>query len=291
MPPARRSQLVCESRSSDCFSLGFRYLTAKFGIKFGMRKSAVGKTRPKPEKQDALVICAVALCFLITLAMCFIIDGEGFVAVVRSGSGDDETYYLLCGGAYENISLARNYADLIKARGGAGYVLAEEGSYQVILSVYSDSEDAQAALESSGMQGAYLLELTILNPSCEWAGDAKGEAEAALGYFSLAYAELNSLSRGVADGTLTLTDARTRLDVLRERISEIKADFYDATAEKSDNRHTEIKLALVTTVALLDNVSFSSPSGAESAAYACASMRYQQVQLVMCRKALGETLS
>ena len=256
-----------------------------------MRKSAVKKTKQRYDKSDALAICAVALCFLITLAMCFVLGGEAFIAVVRSGGSDGADYYLLCGGAYENISLARNYADLMKSRGGAGYVLTGDDNYEVILSVYSDSAEAETALGASGMQSAYLLELTLLNPSCKWAGEHAGKVESALGYFDIAYDELNALARGVAEETLTLTDARTRLDVLGARIAEIKAEFYAATENCADGRYTEVKLALVTAAALVDNIDFSSPSGGESAAYACASLRYQLVQLVMCRKALGESLS
>lgn len=257
-----------------------------------MRKSAVKNTKHRYDKSDALAICAVAVCFLITFAMCFVLGGEGFIAVVRSGGGSDgDDYYLLCGGAYEDISLARNYADLMKSRGGAGYVLTDDGGYEVILSVYSDSAEAEAALGTSGMQGAYIIELNLPDFSCEWAGDYAGKAESALGYFDIAYDELNALARGVAEGTLTLTDAGTRLDVLKTRVAEIKSEFYAAVAECTDARYTEIKLALVTAVALLDNIDFSSPTGGESDAYACASMRYQLVQLVMCRKALGESLS
>lgn len=256
-----------------------------------MRRSVAKKNRPKTTKQDALAICAVALCFAITLSMCFILDGEGFLAAIGVSGGDGETYYLLCGGAYENIALARNYADLMRTRGGAGYVLADGERYEVILAVYSSSSDAEAALGASGMQGAYLRELTILNPSAEWAKGSEGAVVSAMKYFPLTYSELTSLSRGLSEGGLTFTDVRTRLDVLRVRLDEMKSEFYSATSKLSDGRYTEIKMALVTALALVFNVSFESPSGAEDIAYACASLRYQAVQLVMCRKSLGDALS
>lgn len=256
-----------------------------------MRTPVAKRKKSKPDRQDALAVCAVALCFLITLSMCFILDGEGFLAVVGVGGAEEETYYLLCGGAYENIALARNYADLMRARGGAGYVLSDEEGYEVVLAAYSSAEEAETALSAAGMQGAYLLELTILNPSRKWAESDGGVVGAAMEYFPLTYGELTSLSRGLAEGTSTLSDVRTCLDVLRARLCEIKSDFYAATAESADGRYTEIKIALVTALALVDNVSFLSPVGAEDAAYACASLRYQAVQLVMCRQALGAALS
>ena len=254
------------------------------GITIRMRT----RVRKGERNGDALVICAVALCFLITLSLCLLMDGSGFLAVSRES--ESAKYYLLCGGAYEDISLARNYAELIRSRGGAGYVLQGERC-EVVLGVYASEEKANEALGASGMQGAYISEIAVATGTDGVPRELKDEAVAALGYFPLVLDEFTSLADGVADARVSLADAKVRLGVLSAKLGELKEGFYSASEGVSSAAVTELKLALVTAAALVETVDFGSPSGTESAAYAAASLRYQSVQLVLSRQALGSSLA
>ena len=254
------------------------------GITIRMRT----RVRKGERSGDALVICAVALCFLITLSLCLLMDGSGFLAVSRES--ESAKYYLLCGGAYEDISLARNYAELIRSRGGAGYVLQGERC-EVVLGVYASEQKANEALGASGMQGAYISEIAVATGTDGVPRELKDEAVAALGYFPLVLDEFTSLADGVADAGVSLADAKVRLGVLSAKLGELKEGFYSASEGVSSAAVTELKLALVTAAALVETVDFRSPSGAESAAYAAASLRYQSVQLVLSRQALGSSLA
>ena len=244
------------------------------GITIRMRT----RVRKGERSGDALVICAVALCFLITLSLCLLMDGSGFLAVSRES--ESAKYYLLCGGAYEDISLARNYAELIRSR-----------RCEVVLGVYASEQKANEVLGASGMQGAYISEIAVATGTDGVPRELKDEAVAALGYFPLVLDEFTSLADGVADARVSLADAKVRLGVLSAKLGELKEGFYSASEGVSSAAVTELKLALVTAAALVETVDFRSPSGTESAAYAAASLRYQSVQLVLSRRALGGSLA
>ena len=237
----------------------------------------------KSDRQNALAVAAVALCFMLTLGLTYLLGGEGFLLAFNK-SDADEKCYLLCGGAYENVELAREAAELVKTRGGAGYVIVGE-ECEVVLAAYLAQEDAEKVLDGGGGgTGAYIKEIAVgaLDPAV-FGDDMEGETESALGYFSLAFDCFTSAADGLSEGTLTASDVRTRLAVCRARVEELRSGFSDAAREVSDTRATELKLALVTALALIDNATAADMHGS---AAIVSSLRYQSVQLVLCREAL-----
>ena len=105
----------------------------------------------KSDRQNALAVAAVALCFMLTLGLTYFLGGEGFLAAFNQSEAEVKCY-LLCGGAYESAELARSAAELVKSRGGAGYVLLGD-SAEVVLSVYASEEEAEGVL-AGGSAGA-----------------------------------------------------------------------------------------------------------------------------------------
>lgn len=83
---------------------------------------------------------------------------------------------------------------------------------------------------------------------------------------------------------MALEDVKTQIKVLYAQIEDIKSAFYQNTVDCDKDEITQTKLALVTTLALLDNIDF-----AKSTALVASSIRYQIVQLVLCRQALMKT--
>lgn len=236
-----------------------------------------------------MVVATVALCFMVTLGLCVFLGGDGFLAAFDYGA-DGPTYYLVCSGAYEDITLARNAAELVKTRGGAGYVIMSDLN-EVVLSVYPDENSAQSVVGGGAMQGAYLKEVPLGVLNVKWAAkEDRGAAEKALGYFDLAFGELYGIANGLYDKSVTLADAVTRIAVLRSRIDDLRTGFNTAAASRDGAEYTEVKLALVTTLALIDNID-SSGSGAGGLTGFLSSLRYQTVQLVMCRQALAAALA
>lgn len=242
----------------------------------------------KSDRQNAIAVAAVVLCFMLTLGLVYLLGGEGFLLAFNQ-SDAEEKCYLLCAGAYENVVLARNAAELVRSRGGAGYVIAGE-EYEVVLAAYPDREDAESVMENgSAGTGAYIKEIAVGAISTEWAGKSlAAEAEKALRYYADVFGCLTECADGVSAGVMTLTDVRTRLAVCRAGVEEMRSAFSAASSGSGDARVTELKLALVTAVALIDNVTAADVYGS---AGAVSSLRYQCVQLVLCRNALMSVLN
>ena len=241
----------------------------------------------RSDRQNALVVSAIALCFMLTLGLSYFLAGEGFLLAFNQSEADEKCY-LLCAGSYENAELARNAAELVRSRGGAGYVMTKERA-EVVLAAYKSREDAEKVVESgSAGGGAYILEVPVGEVSVSWAEESlRDAAKSALGYFDIVFDCLYETANGVAEGVLTLLDARTRVAVCRVRVEEMREDFLSRARDESGAECTELKLALVTAVALLENTELADAQGEVKAV---SSLRYQCVQLVLCREALFTAL-
>lgn len=234
----------------------------------------------KSDKQNAIVVATIVLCFMLTLGLCRLFSGEGFLKVfAESPSG--ETFYAITNGGYPDVALARSSAELIKSRGGAGYVVKGD-KIEIIVAAYRNKENAQTALNKLGDKSAYLKEIPIAAPNMKWCSkDLLPSVEKALAYFDTVFDSLTQTASALSDQTKTIVDAKTEIDVLKGRINDLKSLFYSDTAGSDGEQITEIKLALVTALALIENVTLD-----KSIPQAVSSLRYQAVQLLFCRQAL-----
>lgn len=245
-----------------------------FDIKLYMRKL---------DKQNAIVICTIVLCFMITLGLCYLYSGSSLLQVFAKNNEPTKLYAIASGG-YDDITLARQSADMICSRGGAGYVLkdGQNESYEIIFSIYKKKETAESVLGKLGDKSTYIKEMNISAGNMKWCGQDKKEyVNKALGYFDIAFSSLFDVGNEVSKSEITPDDAKVKLEVLATQIDDLKSEFYSRTSQNSAEQITEIKLALVTTLALLDNIEFKS-----DVAQTSSSIRYQMVQLVLCRQAL-----
>ena len=187
----------------------------------------------RSDRQNALVVSAIALCFMLTLGLSYFLAGEGFLLAFNQSEADEKCY-LLCAGSYENAELARNAAELVRSRGGAGYVMTKERA-EVVLAAYKSREDAEKVVESgSAGGGAYILEVPVGEVSVSWAEESfRDAAKSALDYFDIVFDCLYETANGVAEGALTLLDARTRVAVCRVRVEEMREDFLSRAREES----------------------------------------------------------
>lgn len=235
----------------------------------------------KMAKENIIVVCTIVLCFMLTLALCMTFSGEGFLAVFNSIKPEGKTVYAVACGGYSDATLARASADVVKSRGGAGYVLKGE-DIEILYAVYSTREEADKVVSTLSEAGVYVKEIEIPEGSFKWCKkDMKECVYDALNYFDVAFDTLFSAANDLNADVISIEDAKTQIRVLTSQIEDIKAVFYEKTQDIDKDEITEIKLALVTALALLDNVDFS-----KSRALVTSSLRYQLVQLVYCRIAL-----
>jgi hypothetical protein len=68
--------------------------------------------------------------------------------VTESVDAEDQTYYLLQSGVFENEQNATDAAAAIKKRGGAGYIFKDNEKNKVILSAYKTENDAKSVKDS-----------------------------------------------------------------------------------------------------------------------------------------------
>lgn len=237
-------------------------------------------------KENIVVVCTIVLCFMLTLSLCMIFSGDGLVWVFNDKVKSENVYAIAIGG-YNDITLARQSADLIKKRGGAGYVIVgEDKNIEILYAVYKSENDAKSVLEKLDEKSAYVKTIAIDEGNFSWCKkELKECVKDALKYYDIAFDVMYSTANKLNSKEMSIDDAKTQIKVLYSQIEDIKSVFYKNVEECNDDEITQIKLALVTTLALLDGIQFNS-----SSANILGDIRYQLVQLVLCRQALMSRL-
>ena len=235
----------------------------------------------KIAKDNIIVVCTIVLCIMLTLALCVSFSEGGLLSVFNKVESKSQTMWAIACKGYSDISMARQSAEMIKSRGGAGYVQSGE-EIEIIYAVYKSEEDAKKVLAGLSDKSLYLKRYDISEGSFKWCKeDIKSAVGEALCYFDVFFDGLYDLSNKLNESKISVEEAKIEIKVLRAQIEDIKSVFYQNTANRSEEQITQIKLALVTTLALLDNIDFS-----KNVALVTSSIRYQLVQLVLCRQSL-----
>lgn len=235
----------------------------------------------KIAKDNIIVVCTIVLCIMLTLALCVSFSEGGLLSVFNKVESKSQTIWAIACKGYSDMSTARQSAEMIKSRGGAGYVQSGD-EIEIIYAVYKNEQDANKVLAGLSDKSLYLKRYDVPEGSFKWCkADMKGTVEEALCYFDVFFDGLYDLSNKLNESKISVEDAKIEIKVLKAQIEDIKSAFYQKTANCDEEQITQIKLALVTSLALLDNVEFS-----KNDAYATASLRYQLVQGVLCRQAL-----
>lgn len=235
----------------------------------------------KASKENIIVVCTIALCFMVTIGLCSVFSGDGIIGVFSASKSTETAVYALAVGGYTDMSLARTTADLIKSRGGAGYVTTADNNIEIIYAVYPSEDVAKKVLVNLDESSAYIKKLAINNPKYKVDKETENAITTALGYYDIAFDVLYKTANSLADGSINADDAHTQIRVLSVQINDIKSAFYNNTVETDSEDVTEVKLALITALALLDNIKTTG-----STAQFVSSIRYAHVQLVLCRQAL-----
>lgn len=235
----------------------------------------------KIAKDNIIVVCTIVLCIMLTLALCVSFSDGGLLSVFNKVESKSQTMWAIACKGYSDISMARQSAEMIKSRGGAGYMQSGE-EIEIIYAVYKSEEDAKKVLAGLSDKSLYLKRYEISEGSFKWCKeDVKSAVGEALCYFDVFFDGLYDLSNKLNESKISVEEAKIEIKVLQAQIEDIKSAFYKKIANCNEEQITQIKLGLVTSLALLDNVDFS-----KNDAYATASLRYQLVQGVLCRQAL-----
>ena len=179
----------------------------------------------KGAKENIIVVCTIVLCFMLTIGLCSVFSGDGIIGVFSAGKDGGIEAYALAVGGYSDMTLARAAAELIKGRGGAGYVISGD-SIEIIYAVYPDEESAKKVLVALDESSAYVKQIKINIPKYKWAdGDIKTAVDAAMGYYKISFDSLYNTANALADGSMGVEDARTKIRILTAQINDIKSAF------------------------------------------------------------------
>lgn len=241
-------------------------------------------------RQNLFVVSVIVLSFVVTLGLSFLFSGKGFLSL--AGLFDKEStrsFYAVAVGGYEDMTLARSTAELIKSRGGAGYIIKNaddsEDKIEIVFAVYKEKAVAESVIDSLDNGSAYVKEIVVKEGGFSWCDkELKSTVKTALDYFDVAFDEMYFVSNSLNDNTMSTSDAKTKMRVLYTQIEDIKSAFYQNAQSQDSGQITEIKLALITTLALLDGIEYGSQ------AKTCASIRYALVQTVLTYKSLMQTM-
>jgi hypothetical protein len=242
--------------------------------------------RKKRRNDDnGVVVATVIVTLLFVVAVGYFVGGDNIVsALFQKEATIGSSYYFLATDHFDDVIIARQNADIIRSRGGAGYVDMREKN-RIILAVYPDEQSAKSVLEKLGDNSVSIVKLDIPETKINIKNKNLNTASInALKYFDIAFNGLYNLSNSLADNTVTLEDVKTQTSVLRAQIEDIKSVFYEKTKNSDHDKITEIKVALVTCIAIIDGIEIKDYANTLS------SLRRQAVQLVYCHQALANTL-
>ncbi len=243
------------------------------------------RKKRKFDKSNGIVIATIALCFMLTLTACYFLGGEGLIDSVFNKKTEGMSYYFIATSNYDDVTLARQGADLIRLRGGAGYVDMRDGN-SVVVAVYPNKESADSVYQKLGDNSLIIKEIPLADYKIKVKdNDLKECIVDAVSCYEIAFESLYNLSNLLADNTLTVEDVNTQIKVLYAKIEDIKSVFYEKSKDSTLDIVTEVKLALVTCLAIIDGVEVKESVSTLS------SIRRQTVQLVYCRQAFVSTLS
>lgn len=235
----------------------------------------------KLNKENVIVVCTIVLCFMLTLSLAMLFNGDIDIIDVFGKDVESDNVYAIVVGGYKDISIARQSAELVKSQGGAGYVISSD-DIEIVYAVYSDRDTATNILDSLRDKSAYIKTIKINSSNLKWCDKAlKEDVSKALTYYDKAFDILYTIANSLNKNEMTINDAVVRIKVLYTQIDMLKSSFYDLTKENEQNEITEIKVALITALALIDNIKLSN-----DLALSLSSIRYQLTQLVLCRQAL-----
>ncbi len=243
-------------------------------------------TKRKRFKSDNVVVVAtVVVCFTLTLTACYFLGGQGLVDSVFGKSNGGGSYFFITTSGHEDTTLAHQNADLIRLRGGAGYVDLRQGN-EVVIAVYPTSASAQSVLSKLGDGSLVVREVPLSSYKIKVKDKALSTSlTSAAEAYNIAFDTLYNLSNSLANSALTVENVNVQIKILHSKIDEIKCAFYENTQESNLDVVTEMKVALVTCLAIIDGVLI------EGEVATLSSLRRQCVQLAYCHQALSATLA
>ena len=205
------------------------------------------KESPKRKKRSALfVVMVTLLCFSATLIAADLIGNHSalasYVALFgKNKQRNGEIYYAVYATHSADMGVSYKNAGVIRAEGGAGYVLKKGDEYYVILNAYEDKEQAESV---AGRQANY----GILEIECPAFTVGKSEclaaAEESKDLYHECFLSLYQAANDLASGKYAKADMKRALAQEKERVSAKESAYAERIRGKEDTVGIEYKILI-----------------------------------------------
>ena len=173
--------------------------------------------------QITAIFFSVNLCILFLCMMIFKPNSSSDAVTT-----DKKEYYAVCLATFDSASEAKNYAEKVKNRNGAGYVVNERG-YRVLASVYEKKTDCESVIQklTAAGQECSLLKIEIPKVKILQTELSKTNITAALNLFYTTVENLYLLSLQIDTLKTTSEEAVAALNNYAKNIifSMLKSDL------------------------------------------------------------------
>ena len=207
------------------------------------RSPGDGDDSARPAKRkEAGRIALILLIFIPVIAALVAVnvftDGDIADSVgswIRAGGA--ETYYMLIASEHESETEAVAHATVVRANGGAGYVIEENNHYLVALATYFSKSDAESVRSKNA--GTEIKEIAAAYSAIE--GISGRKADETKSRLETALKRLNEITERFASKTISAATALNEAGEVRNDLLLLKDEALNSTlADEDKGRLSEL---------------------------------------------------
>ena len=220
-----------------------------------------GKKHPHGKARSALLVAMITLlCFSATLIAADLLSGRSGIAEyaalftnAKKGSSL-MTYYAVYASSSEDMGISYKNAAVIRAEGGAGYVMKEGDIYYVVLNLYQERGDAESVAARSASYGIREISFPPFDLS---KAKSLASAEGSKNLYEEAYLTLYQAANNLASDKYGAEDFRRDLLKTKEEIAATESAYAESIRGKEETVTIEYKVLLSEIRSAFDNLTQS----------------------------------
>lgn len=216
--------------------------------KYRMKDNGKKVKKKSSSRKTLIVIVTILLCFAVTILVADSLTGgyvlEEIQTILAGKSSIIKTYYGVECGTFNDLESARLYANGLRAKGGAGYVMKDE-FYRVFVEIYSSEEEAEQIAKSLKLSGedakVYKFNIKEFDYG-KFPDSTRNVVKNVLKYNDRIYLELYTIGVELDKGNIDTNTAISRIRGLKEEMHNVVVEF----EADVDNKVGDINVIKVT---------------------------------------------
>jgi len=213
------------------------------------------KTRQSSRGKTLLTVLITVFAFSLTLIGADLISGRStlsqYVSLFTGKTSDGaSSYYAVYAMKTDDMAIAYKNAASIRAEGGAGYVLKDQETFYVILSVYEEESDAKKVADKEANYAVYTLRAPLLDLEREDFSCMSDSIDLSVESYRVLYEAANNL----ASGKYGEEDMIHAIKKHREKIIATQEKYAENIRGKETTPQIEYKVLLAEIRGAFDNL-------------------------------------